>query len=70
MKMKSPNFVTNFNPAEIDVNMWLRVAEQLGLRAWVASAVEPLHDGMMGFYVDRRVADLSQFWEIVEFNEN
>ncbi len=55
------NFVCNFNPAEVSKHKLLRVADSLGIKAWVNKPVGGFPDAM-GFYVDQKHKDLTQFW--------
>lgn len=66
---KPEHFVTNFRTDEVDVDVWLEVAEELGFRAWIGTPfyvrqreLEPL---LKGFYISKEVKNLGEFWRIV-----
>ena len=52
----------NFNPEDKDEKKLLRIADSLGITAWIGDHIGGM-EGNKGFYVFYKVRDLTQFWE-------
>ncbi len=61
------SFVTNVDRA--DIRRLLRISRHLDIPAWEGDEIDGFGD-VTGFYVHKSVADLSQFWEIVNYEES
>ena len=60
------HFVMNFNPLVDDHAKHLRIAEEMGLRAWVTEEAKGGWKGLKGLYVERPLGgDLREFWRRV-----
>jgi len=65
------SFVTNFNKDDMDMDILEVVSRNLNIDIWFGDPVNrffcgkkmPVRDGAIGLYVDRKVTDLTTFWE-------